>query len=204
MKPLLFFTTPFIVSLLVLLSLATTYGGVNSQILNQINTKLDNTSEPEEKAKLYLYRARYLVKTKQYDEAIKDYDVALELDHQSWIHLERARIYLIIKNYDFAHSDAFAAKAENPALSSEADFIINKAAKELEKIQNMENPEDIVLDRDVDPYRKSRFDVARELGLNHTNQKDIYDWKQNLKANGKQATAKIKSSSGSNCKTKKS
>ncbi len=152
-------------SLILLASPVTGSTGNSSPVLKQLNNKIAKETNPEKKAKFFLYRARYYLKTKQFNQAEKDYNQALETDHKSWIHLERAKLLFRMKKYNLAKEDATAARDENPNLCQEADPIIEKAQIALNKNNQLENPDEIVLDREVNPYKKSRFDVARQLGL---------------------------------------
>lgn len=173
--------------------------GESPALLKQLNTRIAAEEKPVKKAKLYVYRARYHVKNKQLDQAVDDYNLAIELDHKSWIHLERAKLHLALKNFDLAKEDASAAKEENPNLCMQADPLIEKASHYLQITNKLENPPTIELDREVNPYKKSRFDVARELGVDGSTGSFL------VTRTGKSSSAgKTASSSSSSSKPRKS
>ncbi|MEN8200627.1 MAG: hypothetical protein ABFR63_11210, partial [Thermodesulfobacteriota bacterium] len=118
----------------------------------------------EEKGTLHVYRARQYMKIKAWDRAEQDYGKALELNHKGWIHLERGHFFMARENYEQAYEEARAAKAEVPTLAPEADEIMETAGREIEKKYVAENPPTIIMDRRVDPKRKTRFDVMRAQG----------------------------------------
>lgn len=128
-------------------------------IIKSINERLEKTSDPKSKSKLYIYRARYYQKENNSEKALDDYGQAITLNHQSWIHLERAALLYSIKEYEKSWQEAQAAKNENPGLSDQADAIASKAYEHLRRIEEQNNPQEIVMDRETNPYRSSRFDL---------------------------------------------
>jgi tetratricopeptide (TPR) repeat protein len=149
----------------------------NSTILESINKELANAKTPKEKSTYHLYRARYYQKTKEAEKALADYQQALLLNHQSFIHLERAALLMRLEQYQLALNDAVAAKEENTTLSARADRIINQAGTALQERHDRENPQEIVLDREINLDRKSRFAVARELGAETIEQSKHTQWR---------------------------
>lgn len=140
--------------------------GNNSQnIIKMLNNDIKQAESNKEKCCLLIYRARHYDKIKEPDKALKDYDEALELDHKGWIHLERSHFLMKIGKYELAYKDADAAKDEVPTLAGEADVIMATAIAEIRKEYEAENPITIFMDSQIDPYRKTRFDLIREQGV---------------------------------------
>lgn len=135
------------------------------EFIKMLDNDIKQSQSPQAKSQLHIYRARQYSKIKEFEKALEDYNDALELNHQGWIHLERSKFLLAIGKYELAYEDAEAAKDEVPTLGREADKIMNAAAEEVRKIYEAENPITIVMDTKVDPYRKTRFDLMREQGV---------------------------------------
>ena len=137
--------------------------GNNSQhIITILNNDIKQAESNKEKCCLLIYRARHYEKIKQPDKALKDYNEALRLDHKGWIHLERSHLLMKIGKYELAYKDADAAKDEVPTLADEADAIMATAIAKIRKEYEAENPITILMDDQVDPHRKTRFDLMSE------------------------------------------
>ena len=134
-------------------------------IIEMLNHDIKQTQTDKEKSSLLIYRARQYSKIKEWEKALEDYNDALELDHKGWIHLERSHFLMNAGRYDLAYKDAEAAKEEVPTLAREADAIMDAAVAEIRKKYEAENPITIVMDTQVNPYRKTRFDLMREQGV---------------------------------------
>lgn len=134
-------------------------------IIQMIDQDIKQTRDAKEKSTLHIYRARQYAKIDKYDEALDDYSTALELNHKGWIHLERSQFLLGMKQYELAYEDAKAAKEEVPTLTAEADKVIDEAVAVIRKQYEAKNPETIIMNTQVDQYRKTRFDLMREQGV---------------------------------------
>lgn len=134
-------------------------------IIEMITADIERCNDNQKKSSFHIYRARQYVKIKQWDKALEDYTVALELDHKGWIHLERSKFLLARGKYELAYEDANAAKEEVPTLAAEADEVIEKAVAVVRQRYEEANPLTIIMDSRVDRSRKTRFDVMREQGV---------------------------------------
>jgi tetratricopeptide (TPR) repeat protein len=165
----------------------------NSQmVIQMISEDIKQAKDPKEKSTLHIYRARQYAKAKKYEEALDDYSTALELDHKGWIHLERSQFLLRMEKYDLAYEDAKAAKEEVPTLALEADRVIDEAVAVIRKQYEDENPETIILDTEVDQYRKTRFDIMRQQGVFSAKAARIASNTSRAKAQQKQGAGKAK------------
>ncbi len=147
------------------------HAAVNQAIIDDIEAQLEKASSPEERSRLYMFRARNYAKGGNYDKILESYDHAIRLNHRGWIHLERARFFLANKKYALAEEEATAAKEETSTLQSQADSIIRKTQRELEKIYLAEHPPEIIFDTRADTTRKSRFDYMRKRDFSQAVQK---------------------------------
>ncbi len=138
---------------------------VNQNIIDDIDKQLDEVQTTEERGRLYMFKARNYARGGDYEKALESYDRAIRLNHRGWVHLERANFFLLHKKYALAETEAFAAKEETSTLASQADPIIHKAEKELEKIYLTENPPVIIFDTEANSSRKSRFDYMRQIDV---------------------------------------
>lgn len=136
-----------------------------TETISRLEDDIRNASDPLEKSRLHIFRARHYSRINEYSQALEDYNKALELNHQGWIHLERCGLLMAMEEYDLAIEDAEAVKQELPTLAGQARKYIKQAETELQKQHRAENPVTIVLDTRVDPFRKSRFDVMEEQGV---------------------------------------
>ncbi len=155
----------FGVFLSVLTGVSSAFAENPQMLIEMINADLAITSGDREKSTLHIYRARQYAKLKEFDRALDDYSSALELNHKGWIHLERSQFLLKMKKYELAYEDANAAKDEVPTLAAEADVVIEKSVAAIRKKYEAENPDTIIMNTKVNPYRKTRFDVMREQGV---------------------------------------
>ena len=165
-------------------------------IIEMISADIDRTNNTKQRSTLHIYRARQLVKVKQWDKALEDYTTALELDHKGWIHLERSQLLLKRGEYEKAYEDATAAKEEVPTLAKEADKVIDKAVAVVRAQYEAENPITIIMDDPVDRGRKTRFDIMREQGVFAAKGNRIAASNARRAAKRKQQTAKAKSACG--------
>jgi len=140
-------------------------GNSAQNIIEMLNCDIEQTQTNKEKSCLLIYRARQYCKIKEWNKALEDYNNALELDHKGWIHLERSHFLMNTGKYELAYQDAEAAKDEVPTLASEADTIMAAALVEIRKEYEAENPVTILMDTQVDPSRKTRFDLMKEQGV---------------------------------------
>ena len=155
----------FLFTVFLLITCATGFAENTNDIIAQLGLKISQTNDSLSKSNLHIYRARNYNRINKQNAALEDYNLALELNHQGGIHLERCGLLMAMGEYDLALEDAKAAKQEVPTLSSEADRHIALAKAKLQKQHENENPITIVMDTEVDPYRKSRFDVMEEQGV---------------------------------------
>ncbi len=163
------------------------HSAVNKTIIDTLNEQLENTTSPVERGNLFMYKARNYANAGEYNKAHENYNNAIRLNHKGWIHLERARFFLLNKKFSLAEQEATAAKDETSTLSNQADPIIRRAQQELEKIYLAEHPPEIILDTKADPTRKSRFDYMRKRDLNQS----VYEYSKQL---DKERTAAAKTS----------
>jgi len=164
--------------------------GNEVMIIQMISEDIKHTAKKQKKSTLHIYRARQYAKIKKWDEALDDYSTALELDHKGWIHLERSQFLLGMEKYELAYEDANAAKDEVPTLAAEADKVIEKAVAVIRKRYEEANPETIIMNTQVDRYRKTRFDVMREQGVFSAKERMIASSNNQQTAKRKQQTAK--------------
>ena len=153
------------ISLSLLMPSIGTAGNNSQNMIKMLNNDIKQAQSNKEKCCLLIYRARQYDKIKEPEKALKDYDEALKLDHKGWIHLERGHFLMKIGKYEQAYKEADAAKDEVPTLASEADAIMDTAIAKIRKEYEAENPVTIVMDSQVDPYRKTRFDLMRKQGV---------------------------------------
>ena len=164
--------------------------GNEEMIIQMISEDIKHTEEKQKKSTLHIYRGRQYAKIKKWDEALNDYSTALELDHKGWIHLERSQFLLGMKKYELAYEDANAAKDEVPTLAAEADKVIEEAVAVIRKRYEEANPETIIMNTQVDRYRKTRFDVMREQGVFSAKERMIAASNSQRTVKRKQQTAK--------------
>ncbi len=138
------------------------HAALNQNIIEDLEVQLKEATTDEEKSRLHMFKARNYIRGGDYERALTNYDQALRLNHKGWIHLERANFFLVNKKYSLAESEAIAAKEETKTLASQADPIIRKAQKELERIYQAEHPPVIIFDTQANAARKSRFDYMRQ------------------------------------------
>ncbi len=150
---------------LVMLTHTVCLGGDPKESIRMLDHDIQQTQNSKKKSTLHIYRARQYAKIKEWDQALADYNDALELNHKGWIHLERSHFLMAMGKYDLAYKDATAAKKEVPTLAPEADKVIEAAVAEIRKKYEAENPITIIMDSKIDPNRKSRFDLMREQGV---------------------------------------
>ncbi len=150
---------------LVMLTHTVCLGGETRETIKMLDNDIKQTRDSKKKSTLHIYRARQYAKIKEWDQALTDYNDALELNHKGWIHLERSHFLMAMGKYDLAYKDATAAKEEVPTLAPEADKVIEVAVAQIRKQYEAENPITIIMDSKVDPHRKTRFDVMREQGV---------------------------------------
>jgi tetratricopeptide (TPR) repeat protein len=155
-----------------------------SSVIRALDLQLAQATSPVEKSNLNMYKARNHANMGEYDKALACYDKALKLNHKGWIHLERAKFFLAHKKYDLAESEAQTAKEETSTLESQADPIIMKAKKELEKIYLAEHPPEIIFDQRADVNRKSRFDYIKE---NHSTALAVSEYSKQLSSSREKA-----------------
>jgi Tfp pilus assembly protein PilF len=155
----------FFMSLSLLLPSIGVTGNTAQNIIEMLNCDIKQTQTNKKKSCLLIYRARQYCKIKEWDKALEDYNNALELDHKGWIHLERSHFLMNTGKYELAYQDAEAAKDEVPTLAREADTIMAAAIVEIRKEYEADNPVTILMDTQVDPSRKTRFDIMREQGV---------------------------------------
>ena len=177
--------------LITLFSFSIGLAGNSQMLIEQISHDLKQTSNSQTKSTLHIYRARQYTKMMKWEMALEDYNDAMELNHKGWIHLERSHLLMLMGEHELAYEDANAAKEEAPTLSSEADKVIEKSAAEVRKKYEAENPITIIMDTEVDPYRKTRFDVMREQGVFAAKARKIHAYSSNKQ------TASIKKTSTS-------
>ncbi len=170
--------------------------GTLPQVIQEISYDIKNTSDSVEKSQLHIFRARQYTRIKKLDNALEDYNLALEMNHKGWIHLERSQFLMLAGQYELAYEDAKAARKETPTLALEADIIIDKSVAEIRKQYEADNPPTIIMSTVVNPYRKTRFDIMREQGV------FAADARRNVAFN-EQKTAKRKSKKTA-CKPKSS
>lgn len=151
--------------LLVLLSSSLGLAGDNQTMIEQLGHDIKHAEDSLTKSRLHMYRARQYTRAREWEKALEDYNQALELNHQGWIHLERSHFLMAAGKYKLAYNDAMATKREMPTLAYEADKIIELAVAKLRKQYEIDNPPTIILDTVVDPNRKTRFDVMEERGV---------------------------------------
>ena len=164
-------------------------------IIEMISADIERTKDNKQRSTLHIYRARQLVKVKQWDKALADYNTALTLDHKGWIQLERSQFLLGRGEYEKAYKDATAAKEKVPTLAAEADKVIDKAVAVVREKYEAENPITIIMDGPVDRGRRTRFDVMREQGVFVAKANRIAAANAQRSAKRKQ-TAKAKSACG--------
>ncbi len=155
----------FLFTLFLLISCTTGVAENINDIIAQLDLKISQANDSLTKSNLHIFRARNFNRMNKQNAALEDYNLALELNHQGWIHLERCSLLMGMGEYELALEDAKAAKQEVPTLAREADRYIARAETELQKRYEKKNPLTIVMDTEVDPYRKSRFDVMEEQGV---------------------------------------
>ncbi len=163
--------------------------GNNQEIIEQLGLEIEQANDNISKSSFFIFRARQYTRIKKYDLALADYNQALELNHQGWIHLERSHFLLAEKKYALAYEDARAAKKEVPTLTREADKVIDTAVAEIRKQYEADNPPTIIMDTVVDPHRKTRFDVMRETGVMAAAARRIDDFNKNKSAKRKQQSS---------------
>lgn len=172
----------FLVLLLVIFSSSSALAGDNSAVIERLSNNIQKAENSAEKSRLHIFRARNYAQKKEWEKALEDYNTALELNHQGWIHLERSRFLMAAGRYRLAYEDAVTTKKETPTLTHESDKIIAKALAKLHQQYDAENPPTIVLDTVVDPNRKTRFDVMEERGVYANKERKIQQLMQNNKA----------------------
>ncbi|MEN8189769.1 MAG: tetratricopeptide repeat protein [Thermodesulfobacteriota bacterium] len=157
----------FLVLAFQLLAAAVVWG--DQQVIDQLGEEIKAAQSPTARSRLHIYRARQYCQLKDWANALEDYNLALELNHQGWIHLERSGFFMVIRRYELAYEDARAAKDEVPTLAYEADKVMTRSLAKIRKEYEAQNPQTIIMDSVVDPNRKTRFDVAAEQGVFATN-----------------------------------
>ncbi len=127
-----------------------------------LDQQIQNTNNTKEKAKYFAYRARIHNKTNNTSSAEQDYLSALKNNNAGWIWAELAQFYAKHKYFD--KSEIAIAKIERDFPHLKTYIVpLSKHVKEQQRIIHLkENPPEIILNADVNPARKSRFDVARE------------------------------------------
>ncbi len=134
-------------------------------VINELSQHISKEKDPLQKSKLHMYRARHYARQGEWDKGLEDYNLALELNHQGWVHLERSRFLMLAGKYKLAYEDAVAAKNETITLTSEANAIIQQAITKIDAQNVMDNPPTIIMDSRTNPNRMSRFDYMEKLGV---------------------------------------
>jgi tetratricopeptide (TPR) repeat protein len=179
----------FLPLLLVLLTSSLCLAGNNQSIIKQLGLEIAQAQDNVAKSTFHMYRARQYTQIQKWKKALEDYNRALELNHQGWIHLERGNFLMAMGRYDLAYEDAKAAKKEVPTLTQEADKLIEASVAEIRKKYEAENPLTIIMDSAVDRHRKSRFDVMREQGILAADARRIDNFNRQKTATRKQREA---------------
>lgn len=179
----------FLPLLFVLLTSSTGLAGNHQSIINKLGLEIRQAQNTVAKSTFHIYRARQYTQIQEWKEALEDYNQALELNHQGWIHLERSSFLMAMGKYELAYEDAKAAKNEVPTLTQEADKLIEASVTALRKRYEAENPLTIIMDNAVDPDRKSRFDVMREQGVLAATTRRIDNFNRQKTASRKQQEA---------------
>lgn len=162
----------FLFTICIALSLTTPLlSGASTDIENKreaINTQLQNTANPKEKAKLYCYLARNYEKTQDIEEAKKNYFKALNTSYDGWILNELGYFMYKHGEYDKAYNISLKVLADFPHLKKDADNLRVKA----EKMRNEEyaklNPPTIIMDSQPDPNRVTRHDLIRKSNQSYS------------------------------------
>ena len=165
-------------------------------IIEMISADIERAKDKKQRSTLHIYRARQLVKVRQWDKALADYTAALKLDDKGWIQLERSQFLLGRGEYEKAYKDATAAKEKVPTLAAEADKVIDKAVAVVRKRYEAENPITIIMDDPVNTGRRTRFDAMREQGVFAAKESRIAASNARRTAKRKQQSAKAKSACG--------
>lgn len=181
----------FLPLLVVLLTASISLAADSQVLIKQLDHEIEQAQDAVTKSTLHMYRARQYTRIQEWERALEDYNQALELNHQGWIHLERSSFLMTVGNYDQANEDAQAAKKEVPTLSPEADRLIEAAEAEIQKKYEAENPPTIIMDAVVNRSRKSRFDVMRETGVLAANARRIDNFNRQKSATRKQQEATV-------------
>ena len=157
-----------IISMLSLLSLllffTSSMARLDPKIFEELAAKIEQETDNSQKSTLYVYRARNYIQEGRVEEGLGDLNEAIELDQsRGFIFLERSKLLLSLNELKKAKADALIAKEKAPALSLEADKIIDAVEKEESMLdENMPVLSISYLDY-VESKEKSRHDVAREL-----------------------------------------
>lgn len=175
--------------LLILFTSSALLAGNNQAIIQQLGLEIKAAPDAVSRSTFHIYRARQYTQVKEWEKALEDYNQALELNHQGWIHLERSAFLMAMGKYELAYEDAKAAKKEVPTLAQEADKVIEKSVAEIRKKYEADNPITIIMDTAVDPNRKSRFDVMRERGVLAASARRIENFNRQQTATRKQRKA---------------
>ncbi len=136
--------------------------GVNEEIINELDKEIQSSSSPEDRAIYFVYKARNYFNSGDVDAALKNYNEAVRNNNKEWIILERCPLLLKKKLFDDAYADSRKLIDSEYDPDGRATWCYNIASKKLKEIYDKENPPTIIMNTQVDPNRKSRFDVARE------------------------------------------
>lgn len=138
-----------------------------------INEQLESAGDPQEKARLYCFRARNYAESGDLKQAQDDYLRALNASYEGWILNELGLFMYKIGEFEKAYNVSTRVLNDFPHLKKEAAKLQSQAKKKWEEDYLKNNPPTITLDGVSDPHRVTRHDLInrQKSGINQTKKK---------------------------------
>lgn len=131
-------------------------------MIKVITDQLTTVDNPEEKAKLYCYRARNYAKAGDQAKAKNDYFKALNISYEGWILNELGYFMYKGGEYQKAYNVADKVMIDFPQFKKEATKLKNQAKAKWDEEYLKDNPPTITIDTAPDPNRVTRHDLNRQ------------------------------------------
>lgn len=136
---------------------------LNTETIQMLNDEIENATSQESRAKFLVYRARNYLNAGKVENAFADYTEALKNSNKEWIILERCPLLIRMKKYEKAVDDSKRLLDIGYDPNGESSSCHTAASKKQKEKYDRENPPTIIMNTRVNPNRKTRFDVMREI-----------------------------------------